>query len=131
MIPYNQLKNRHPVMEECFFAFSDSQVAEGIKKMGLEGKELFNGGFGLIGTREGIKKFMEFYDNNSKEIAANCDPQEMYECEFYNHECEYNHDDTEAIKLVVATFGEERAKTVKRHNGCAYAEIDDLFKAPA
>lgn len=126
MKTYRQIKDQHPVMEECFFAFSQSQLAEGIKKMGLEGKKLYNGGMGLIGTKEGIKKFMDFYDNNTKEVAENCDPQKVYDDEYDNHECGYTNDDQEAMKIVVATFGEERSKTVKRLHG--YVLFDELFK---
>lgn len=113
-------------MEECFFAFSNSQFAEGIKKMGLENKKILDGGMGLYGTKEGIKKFMDFYDNNTKEVAENCDPQQVYDYEHDNHECSYTNDDREAIKIVVCTFGEEIAKTVKRRHG--YMAIDNLFK---
>lgn len=123
---YRTIRDKHPVMEECFFAFSQSQLAEGIKKMGLEGKKLFDGGMGLFGTKEGIKKFMDFYDNNTKEVAEQCNPQDVYDDEYGNHECGYTNDDTEAIKIVVCTFGEEKAKQVKRHHG--YVAIDDLFK---
>lgn len=123
-IPYAQYKDKHPELWECFFAFSNQQCAEGIKKHNLEGKELFNGGGGLIGTKEGIKKFLSFYDNLSKEIAANCNPQEVYDYEFDNHECSYTNDDTDAIKIVAATFGDEIAKTVHRRFACI--EIKDL-----
>jgi len=51
----------------------------------------------------------------------------IYDYEFGNYECDYIGDDTEAIKLVVSYFGEERAKTVKRKNGCAISNIDNLF----
>ena len=126
MKSYSQLKDQHPVMEECFFAFSNSQFHEGVKRMGLENKKILDGGMGLFGTKEGIKKFMDFYDNNTKEIAENCDPQVMYDYEYFNHECGYTNDDTEAIKMVVCIFGEEKAKLVKRMHG--YIAIDDLFK---
>lgn len=123
-IPYAQYKDKHPELWECFFAFSNEQIAEGIKKHNLEGKELFNGIGGLIGTKEGIKKVYAFYDNLNKEIAANCDPQEVYNYEFINHECSYMNDDTDAIKIIAATFGDEIAKTVKRR--FAYVKIEDL-----
>jgi hypothetical protein len=123
---YTELKNSQPVMHDCFFAFCSHQVAEGIKKHGLEGKKLYDGGMGLIGTREGIKEFLSFYDNNTAEIAANCNPQEVYDYEFGNHECEYTQDDTEAIKIVAATFGDEIAKTVKRRNNCVCVLIENL-----
>lgn len=72
---------------------------------------------GLFGTKEGIEKFMGFYDKQTERIAAECDPQEVYNYEFDNHECSYTNDDTEAIKLVCSYFGLERALTVKRRFG--------------
>ena len=113
-------------MFECFFAFSNDQFKEGVKKLNLEGKKIFRGAGGLYGTKEGIKKLYADYDNISKQVAEQCNPQEAYEYEFDNHDCGYTGDDEEAIKIVVSYFGEERAKTVKRHNGCAYVNIDEL-----
>lgn len=126
MKTYREIKDQHPVMEECFFAFSNIQFEEGKKKAGIEDKKIYNGGMGLYGTKEGIKKFLDFYDNNTKEIAEKCDPQVVYDYEYDNHECSYTNDDTEVIKIVVCTFGEEKAKLVKRRHG--YVAIDDLFK---
>ena len=119
---YIEYKDKHPELDGCFFAFSNSQFAEGIKKHGLEGQKLYDGGAGLFGTKEGIQKFIGFYDNLNKEIAENCDPQEVYDFEFSNHECGYTHDDTGAIKIVAATFGDEKAKTVKRRFACVKVE---------
>lgn len=120
---YLEIKNQEPVLFECFFAFSNEQMAKGIKKTGIEGKEILSGGGGLYGTREGIKQLFDYYDNQSLEIAKNCDPQEVYNYEFGNHECSYTCDDSEAISIVVNYFGIERAKTVKRR--FAYNTICD------
>lgn len=114
---YLEIKKKQPTCVDCFFAFSKQQLAEGIKEHHLEGKELFNGDYGLIGTKEGIRNFMGFYDTQSKEIAENCEPQEVYDYEFGNHECDYINDDKDAILIVIAYFGAERAKTVKRMFG--------------
>ena len=119
---YTEIKDEQPEMIECFFAFSNTQFAEGIKKHNLEGKKICNHPGGLYGTREGIEKMMAFYDNQSKCIAEECDPQEVYNYEFGNHECSYTNDDTEAIKIVVAYFGDN--VNVKRKFG--YVPIDQL-----
>jgi hypothetical protein len=110
----------------CFFAFSNEQLTEGLKKFNLKKEDIRNGGMGLYGTVEGMKKIMSFYDEQSKRIGEECDPQIVYDYEFGNHECGYTHDDTKAIKLVVSYFGEEKAKLVKRHNGCSVSKIEDL-----
>ena len=124
MSNYTQLKDQQPVLSDCFFAFSQSQINEGIEKHNLKGKKLFRADGGLFGTQEGIQKLYNDYDAISKQITETCDPQEVYNYEFGNHECSYVGDDEEAIKLVVSYFGDERAKEVKRR--CARTEIENL-----
>ena len=118
---YVTLKDKQPVLWECFFAFSNEQFAEGKKKMGIEDKKLYDGGAGLYGTKEGIKKLFDDYDAIDKEIAEKCDPQEVYRYEFNNYECSITCSDEDAINVVIRIFGAERARTVKRR--FAYSEI--------
>jgi hypothetical protein len=124
MSNYNTLKDQQPVLVDCFFAFSKSQMEEGIEKHNLQGKKLFRADGGLFGTQEGIQKLYNDYDAISKQISENCDPQEVYNDEFVNHECSYVGDDEEAIKLVVSYFGDEKAKDVKRR--FAVTKIENL-----
>jgi hypothetical protein len=126
MKTYRQIRDQQPVLFECFFAFDRKQFEEGKKKAGIEDKKIYDGGLGLYGTQEGIQKFMNFIDDNTKEVAETCNPQDVYDYEYDNHECDYINDDTEAIKIVMSIFGEGKAKKVKRHH--AYASIDELFR---
>lgn len=121
MSKYTELKNQQAPMIECFFAFSEKQYNEGVEEKELKDKKIYRAGNGLFGTDEGLKNFMLFYDELHKEIARVCDPQEVYDYEFWNHECEYVGDDAKAIEIVVEYFGTERAKGVKRR--FAYSEI--------
>lgn len=121
---YSEIKNRQPVLVECFFAFSNSQFEEGVKKAGIEGKKIYRAEGGLFGTQEGIKQLYDYYENLDKEIAKKCDPQEVYDYEFTNHECSYVGSDTEAIRIVAATFGDEKASTVNRR--FAHVKIEEL-----
>jgi hypothetical protein len=123
---YHQLKDIQPELTECFFAFNNEQLAEGVKKTGIKREDIRSGGKGLYGTKKGILKLFADYDAISKRIGEECDPQQVYDYEFGNHECGYTGDDTEAIKLVVSYFGDERAKLVKRRNDCACVRIEDL-----
>ena len=123
-LTYVELKNKQPELEDCFFAFSKSQYAEGVKEHNLEGKKLYATDCGLYGTKEGIKKFMSFYDANYDQIRATCDPQEVYDDEFINHECSYVGDDYKAIKITAGYFDEEKVRKVKRR--CARVAIEDL-----
>lgn len=124
MSNYITLKDQQPVLVDCFFAFSNSQYNEAIEKHNLKEKKILRAAGGLFGTREGIQKLYDDYDEISKQITENCDPQEVYAYEFDNHECSYVCDDEEAIKLVVSYFGDEKAKEVKRR--FAYTKIENL-----
>ena len=114
MTKYQEIKNIQPELKEGFFAFSDKQYKEGVEKNNLQGKKLYSGGMGLYGTHEGIKNFFAAIEAKNQRVTDECDPQEVYEYEFVNHECEYVGDDSEAFELVVEYFGEERANKVKR-----------------
>lgn len=111
---YNALKVEEAPMVDCFFAFSEKQMQEGIKEMKLEGKKLYDGGAGLVGTDEGISAFYGFYEKLTERVKENCTPQEIYDHEFENHECGYICEDTEAVEVVLHYFGVEGALTVKR-----------------
>lgn len=124
MSNYTTLKDQQPVLVDCFFAFSQSQINEGIEKNSLQGKKLFRAPGGLFGTKEGIETLYADYEAISKQITETCDPQEVYAYEFDNHECSYVGDDEEAIKLVVSYFGDEKAKEVKRR--FAVTKIENL-----
>ncbi len=121
---YQEIKNMQPTLKDCFFAFSEEQMKIGIEKFNLHDKKVYSGGMGLYGTKEGIKALMLDYDRLSAEITNKCDPQEVYNYEFYNHECSYTCEDTEAMQLVISYFGIEKAKTIKRKY--AYKKIEDF-----
>lgn len=114
MATYTELKNKQPELVECFFAFSNEQYAEGIAKHNLQGKKILRGFGGLFGTQEGIQKLYDDYDAISKEITAQCNPQEVYDYEFNNHECSYVCDDSEAMKIVISYFEPAQYNEVKR-----------------
>jgi hypothetical protein len=118
MATYAEINEKQPVLVDCFFAFSHQQYNEGIERMQLQNKTIINVGNGLYGTKEGIEKVYEFYEVNTKEIADNCEPQDVYDYEHNNHECSYTKNDTEAITHVYHIFGMERTQTVKRKHKC-------------
>jgi len=115
MATYSELKEIHPTLVNCFFAFSNQQLSEGIAKHNLEGQKIYSGGHGLYGTKEGIQQLYADYDKIEERIKAECSPQEVYNYEFGNRECSYVCDDSEAYDIVVNYFGVERVKNeVKR-----------------
>lgn len=128
---YRELKETHPDCKQCdcFFAFNKEQFSEGIKSIRQlkEGEKLINAGSGLFGTRDGLDKFFAFYDGITSLIKEECDPQEVYFYEYNNHESMISWDgDAEAIKLVIAYWGEDTARNIKRYS--AFKDIDDIVK---
>lgn len=120
---YWEIRECQPELHECFFAFNNEQFDEGKKKANIsEDKKIYSSSrySGLYGTKEGLEQFFADLNAIIARIPKECDPQDVYDEEFDNHECGYVCDDTEAIELVVAFFGEERAKTVRRK----YAHVD-------
>ena len=101
-------------MVDCFWAFSDEQIAEGLKKHNLSKEDIHAGGSGLYGTADGMKSFLAGYEDIRKKISTECTPQEVYDSEFWNHECDYVGDDSEALVMVQYYFGDERIKEVQR-----------------
>ena len=78
---------------------------------------LVGGGTGLIGTQEGITDYLKQYDEPERRIKEECNPQEVYFYEYNNHECMIAWDgDLDAIKIIIARWGVEVAKTIKRFN---------------
>ena len=111
---YAQIKDQQPELVDCFFAFSNEQFAKGLDKFNLKKEDIVVGGGGLYGTKEALLKLNDYYDKQHDRIANECDPQEVYNHEHNNHECSYVGDDAEAMKIVVAYFDIDKAKTVKR-----------------
>jgi hypothetical protein len=126
---YQQIKNQQPVLRDCFFAFSTEQFNEGVKKHNLEGQKIYRGHGGLYGTSEGINELMSFYDNLNERIGKECDPQEVYNYEYDNHECSITCDDTEVMKIVLGIFTEEQCLNIKRKNGYLNYSIEELFES--
>jgi hypothetical protein len=124
---YKEIKETYPEKHKCFFAFNDKQFEEGKARSGiLPDEKIYRYGAGMFGTKEGLERYNRDLDAILARIPVECDPQDVYDHEFANHECGYVGDDTQAIKLVTAYFGEQVAKTVERR--CGWADIDSLFK---
>lgn len=111
---YTEIKNLQPDTTECFWAFSNQQYHEGVKNKNLQDKKLYSAGGSLYGTLESLNNMAKFYENIAERIKNECDPQMIYDHEFWNHECEYVGSDTEAIQIVIDLYGSEKAKTVNR-----------------
>lgn len=102
---------------DCFFAFSNQQFAEGLKRIRplKEGEKLVSVGAGMYGTRDGMDKFFAFYKEIDKRIKLYCDPQEVYFYEYNNHESMLSWDgDNEPYKIVSRIWGKDVANNLVR-----------------
>lgn len=102
---------------DCFFAFSNQQFEDGLKKIRplKEGEKLVNVGAGMYGTRDGVDKFFAFYEEIDKRIKLDCDPQEVYFYEYNNHESMISWDgDKEPYKIVSKIWGKDVANNLVR-----------------
>ena len=122
---YIEIKDEQPTLRKCFFAFSKQQFEKGKIEAGIgEDEEILSAHGGLFGTQQGIDELYKFYKGQNKRIAAECNPQDIYNYEWNNYECMITYDDEEAIQIVVDLFGVDAAKTVKRKYG--YTNIEML-----
>lgn len=111
---YQELSDMQPPLWECFFAFSEEQFSQGLEKTGLNRSNIVTADLGLYGSKRGIQKLLSDYEERDKRIALECDPQEVYDYEFDNHECDYTGDDTEAMEIVLRIFPVEKVKKIQR-----------------
>jgi hypothetical protein len=126
---YNGIYDTAPDADayRVFFAFSEKQLDEGIKKHGYTNhSELRSAGqgTGAYGSPEALKAFFDEYYRRSVRVANECDPQKVYDYEYFNHECCLTYNDEDAIKIVVSYFGKERVKLVNRKH--ALVSMDEL-----
>ncbi|MCL2311914.1 MAG: hypothetical protein FWC41_05435 [Firmicutes bacterium] len=112
---YREICDEQPTLDKCFFAFSKTQFVQNKAQAGIgEDEKIYQDNSGLYGTMEGLRAVYEFYYEKNRKIAEECNPQDVYDYEWANHECMITYDDEEAIQIVIDYFGEDRAKTVKR-----------------
>lgn len=133
---YREIQDQHPDADECgvFFAFSNQQFSEGYKhliELGhiKDGDKVLHSVGGAFGTKEGLDKFFQFYEDRDKPIKAECDPQEIYFYEYNNHESMIAWDgDLEAIKIIISIWGADVARNIKRYN--ASMSVDNIIRKP-
>lgn len=134
---YREIKEEHPDSDKCgvFFAFSNEQFSEGYKRLVRlghikDGDKVMRSVGGSFGTKEGLDKFFNFYENRDKvSIHDECDPQEVYFYEYNNYESMIAMDgDLEAIKIIISIWGADVARNIKRFSVCR--SVDDIICKP-
>lgn len=117
-----------------FWAFSEQDLIEGQKKIHElgwfnKGEKLCRIQGGGFATKRAIDKFKEFSDEISNKIKNECNPQEIYECEYNNYESDYAADgDLNALLIVADYFGKEKLSEIKR-GYASYYSIEDIISS--
>lgn len=133
---YREIQDEHPDADECgvFFAFSNEQFSEGYRhlvELGhiKEGDKVIQSVGGAFGTKEGLNKFFQFYEDRDKPIKEECDPQEVYFYEYNNHESMIAWDgDLEAIKIIIDIWGADVARRIVRYD--VSMSVDNIIRKP-
>jgi hypothetical protein len=88
---------------KVFFAFSESQLEEGLKKTNTKREDLVSMGMGGFIPKVNVKEYhrrsnelMEWFGEETKKIKA----EKIIEYELSNHECYYTGDITDALEVL-------------------------------
>lgn len=137
MKKYSEIKQKHGdelnSFEGIFFAFSNEQFADGLKKMGIKpGEEreklakLPAGGF-ILKTRS--KAFSDMFKRHNKEMEAlKKDRKALLEAIVYelgNHEYGYTYDETDALEALGMEAGDVPEDILKKAKQQALALCAD------
>lgn len=120
MSKYQELKEKASKvsMPGIFYAFSNQQFKEGLVKIGLlkenetlddfqkKGIKITTDGLGGYGLKEAFAERRKQYDTIDEEIKANCTADEIFEYEWWNHECGLTYSYTEALEITREYFPE-------------------------
>ena len=105
MESYTQLKQRHTQefndFQYIFFAFSNDQLAEGLKKLNATTKDIYSIGAGGFVLKAHNQELRDMIDRHSAELEANKKDRkfllESLVYELRNHEYSITYDETDAL----------------------------------
>lgn len=103
---------------KAFFAFSESQLLEGIEKTKSKREDLVSLGAGMIIPKQNIKTFndgMAKLQKWLKNKVKNINPNEIIIYELNNYESYYTNDITDALEVL-------------KEYGFTYEEVYNVFK---
>ena len=107
---YTELKEKYSSYHNdgIEYVFGQDQWRDYLKRHNLTEEQakatLVGDGYGGIGTKEAFKARDEYFKTVEKEILEQCNPDEIFEYEYWNHECGYTGDWSEALHITQAYF---------------------------
>ena len=111
MSKYSELKDEyyHHHFDGIDYVFGDKQLKEYFERTGYTEDDIKSGklvteGYGSIGTKEAFAKKQEYYEKWKERVRTECNPDEIFTDEWWNHECGYTYDYNPAINLTRCYF---------------------------
>lgn len=90
-----------------FFAFNQEQFREGVKACGYKkGDRILRWVAGAYGTAQAIKAYSDALNSFDERVKIECTPEEVFEHEFWNHECGLHGDISMPLQTTQAYFPE-------------------------
>ena len=110
MSKYTELKDKMSKYhsDDIEYVFGQDQWRDYLKRHNLTEEEakatLVGDGYGGVGTKEAFAKRDKYFDDVQKEISEQSNPEEIFEHEWWNHECGYSGDYSEALMITRCYF---------------------------
>lgn len=110
-----------------FFAFGQEQFTA--NKIGEE--PFVSMGAGLYCSEENAsalaEAFHKFVDEHNERIKKECDPQEVFDYEYNNHECDYTNDVENPCMYIIELYGFETLKKMSKANNRKARQIKNFI----
>ena len=116
MSKYTELKEKYSSYHNdgIEYVFGQDQWQDYLKRHNLTKEQaeatLISDGYGGIGTKEAFKARHDYFESIEKEISKQCNPDEIFEHEYWNHECGYTGDWSEALNITQCYFPNYKPK---------------------
>jgi len=131
---YKELKKKQEEETNAFpmfFAFDDNQFQEGLKRLGVEKKDLFSIGYGGFIRKSDREAYLNLNNKHYNELKEALKDKKFlfsaFRYELSNHEYCITYDETDALNalgLDYNTLNEEELKVFERAKTAYLNEVD-------
>lgn len=74
------------------------------------------------------KAFHKFVDETNKRIKENCEPKEVFDYEYGNHECDYTNDVENPCMYIIELYGLDTLKKLSKPNTRKARQIKNFLE---